>query len=160
MAKVRFNAEPGKNEIVITSTFAAPPETVFKAITDPVLIPRWWGPRRLTTTVDTMEVRPGGHWRFVQKDAEGNTYAFHGEYREIIPSKKLVYTFEYEGMAGHEMIETVTFEGLESKTRVVDTVRFPDVNDRDGALQTGMESGAVESMERFAELVKKTKPAK
>ena len=49
---------------------------------DPALIPQWWGPRRLTTVVDQMDVRPGGLWRFLHRDAEGNEYAFHGEYRD------------------------------------------------------------------------------
>jgi len=78
MTKTNLIAEPGKQEIVITRIFDAPRELVFKVFTDPNLMPEWWGPKSLTTTVDKMEVRPGGVWRFVHRDADGNEYAFHG----------------------------------------------------------------------------------
>src|SRR5438128_12053369 len=77
-------AEPGKQEILITREFDAPRELVFKACTDPKLIPQWWGPRYLSTEVDKMDVRPGGQWRFLNRDAEGNEYAFHGVYHEVL----------------------------------------------------------------------------
>ncbi len=69
MTRTNLVAEPGKQEIVITQVFDAPRERVFKTCTDPTLIPQWWGPRSLTTTVDAMDVRAGGIWRFVQRDA-------------------------------------------------------------------------------------------
>jgi len=73
---------------------------VFKAYTDPSIIPHWWGRRRLTTMVDKMDVRPGGVWRFVQRGPDGHEYAFNGVYREIVPPERLVQTFEFEGMPG------------------------------------------------------------
>jgi Activator of Hsp90 ATPase homolog 1-like protein len=76
-------AEPGKQEILITREFDAPRELVFKVCMDPQLLSEWWGPRYLTTEVDKMDVRPGGQWRFINRDAQGNTYAFHGVYHEI-----------------------------------------------------------------------------
>ena len=153
MAKTRFAAEPGKKEIVISRVFDAPRERVFRTITDPHFIPLWWGPKRLTTTVDKMDVQPGGTWRFIQRDTEDNTYAFHGVYREIVPPERLVSTFEYEGMPGHELIETVTLEDQNGRTLITDTVLFKSVGDRENTLQSGMESGAIESMERFADLL-------
>src|SRR5437763_16165233 len=83
---------PSDREIVGSRIMDAPPELVFKAYTDPELIPRWWGPRRYATTVDKMDVRPGGVWRFVHRAADGGEYAFNGVYREIVPPKRLVYT--------------------------------------------------------------------
>src|SRR5450759_5387173 len=71
-----ISAEPGKQEIVITREFDAPRELVFKACTDPKLIPQWWGPRYLSTEVDKMDVRPGGQWRFINRNAEGNDTRF------------------------------------------------------------------------------------
>jgi uncharacterized protein YndB with AHSA1/START domain len=76
---------PSDREIVMTRVFDAPRELVFKAYTDPSLIPQWWGPRGFTTTVDQMDVRPGGVWRFVQRGPDGSEYAFNGVYREIAP---------------------------------------------------------------------------
>lgn len=110
MTKVNLVAEPGKQEIVITRIFDAPRELVFKVCTDPTLIPQWWGPRRLTTTVDRMDVRPGGSWRFVHRAPDGSEYAFHGVYHAVVPPELVVNTFEFEGMPGHVVMETVTFE--------------------------------------------------
>jgi uncharacterized protein YndB with AHSA1/START domain len=148
-----FVVEAGTQEIVMTHVFDAPRDLVFKTYTDPSLIPLWWGPRRLTTTVDKHEFRPGGAWRFVQRDADGNEFAFHGEYREIVPPERIVGTFEFEGMPGHVLVETVTLEELDGKTKLTATTVFESVEDRDGMVASGMESGARESMERLAELL-------
>ena len=126
---------------------------MFKAHTDPNLIPKWWGPRKYTTTVDKLDLRVGGVWRFVQRDADGNEYAFNGVYREIVPPEKLSYTFEFEGMPGHVLIETLTFEEQGGKTKLTVTGSFQSVEDRDGMLHSGMEEGANESYERLAELL-------
>ncbi len=83
MAELKIIAEPGSLEIVTIYTIDAPSELVFKAHTDPELIPRWWGPRYLTTVIDKLEARPGGQWRFIQHDPEGNEYAFHGVYHDL-----------------------------------------------------------------------------
>lgn len=155
MNKTNLIAEPGKQGIVVTHVFDAPRELVFKAFTDPNLISQWWGPRRYTTTVDRMDVRQGGVWRYVQQDAEGNEYAFHGVYHDIASPERLVFTFEFEGMPGHVLLETVTLEEQEGKTRLTDSSVFQSVEDRDGMLQSGMESGASESMDRLAELLAK-----
>jgi uncharacterized protein YndB with AHSA1/START domain len=126
---------------------------VFKVLTDPNAVPQWWGPRILTTTVEKMDVRPGGIWRFVQRDPDGNEYAFHGEYREIVPPERTVSTFEFEGMPGHVVIETMTLEEHDGKTTLTETSLFESMEDRDGMLNSGMEAGASEGMDRLAELL-------
>ena len=155
MTKTNLVAEPGKQEIVITRICDAPRELVFKTFTGPNLIPQWWGPKNLTITVDKMDVRPGGIWRFVQRDANSNEYAFNGVYHEIVAPERLVYTFEFEGMPGHVLLETVTFEEHDGKMKLTDKSVFQTVEDRDGMLQSGMEEGAAESMDRFVELLAK-----
>ena len=144
---------PSDREIVMERILNAPRELVFKAHTDPNLIAKWWGPRRYTTTVDKMDVRVGGVWRFVQHDANGNEFAFNGIYREVVPPERLSYTFEFEGMPGHVLIETLTFEEQGSKTKLTVTGSFESAEDRNGMLHSGMEKGANESHERLAELL-------
>jgi uncharacterized protein YndB with AHSA1/START domain len=153
MTKTTLIAEPGKQEIFLRRSFDAPPQLVFKTMTDPKLIPHWWGPRRLTTTVEQMEVRKGGVWRFVQRDLDGSVYAFNGVYHEAVSPERLVYTFEFEGMPGHILLETVTLEALGGKTKMTDQTVFQSVEDRDGMLGADMEAGAVETMDRLAELL-------
>ena len=144
---------PSDQEIVMERVFNAPRELVFKAHTDPNLISQWWGPRRYTTVVDKMDLRVGGVWRFVQHDADGNEFAFNGVYREIVPPERLSYTFEFEGMPGHVLVETLTFEEQNGKTKLTVTGLYQSVEDRDGMLQSGMEEGANESYERLVELL-------
>lgn len=153
MSKTTVIAEPGKQEVVITRIFDAPCELVFKTYTDPNLIPQWWGPTGTTTTVDQMDVRPGGMWRFVQHDQDGNEYGFHGVYHEITQPRQVVNTFEFEGMPGHVLLETVTFTEEDGKTTLTNLSVFQSVEDRDGMVMSGMEEGAAESMDRFAELL-------
>jgi uncharacterized protein YndB with AHSA1/START domain len=126
---------------------------VFKAYTDPTLIAQWWGPKRLATTVDRMEVRTGGLWCFVHRDTQGNEYAFHGVYHHSVPPERLVYTFEFEGAAGHVSLETGTFEEQDGKTMFKGKSVFQSVEDRDAMINAGMEQELNETMERLTELL-------
>jgi uncharacterized protein YndB with AHSA1/START domain len=155
MRKNNLTAEPGKQEIIITEEFSAPCDLVFKIYTDPILIPEWWGPGYLTTTVEKMDVKPGGQWRFIQRAPDGQVHAFHGVYHEVVPAKKLVQTFEYEGMPGHVILETLTFEDQDGKTKLTDQSVFQSVEDRDGMLNSGMQEGSDESMDRLVEILNK-----
>jgi uncharacterized protein YndB with AHSA1/START domain len=153
MTKLNVVAEPGTHEIILTRDFDAPRELVFKAFTDPALVGKWWGQNDSTTIVDKMEVKQGGIWRYVQRAADGSEYAFSGVYHQISAPERLVYTFEFEGMPGHILLETVTLEEHSGKTRVIDSSVFQSVEDRDGMLQSGMEGGAAESYDRLDKLL-------
>ncbi|MCC6615145.1 MAG: SRPBCC family protein [Anaerolineae bacterium] len=153
MTSLNLVAEPGMHSIVLTREFNAPREVVFKAFTDATLVPKWWGPRYLTTKVDAMDVKFGGVWRYVQRDADGNEYAFRGVYHQITAPERLVFTFEFEGMPGHVLLETVMLEDRGDKTLVTDTSIFQSIEDRDGMIASGMEGGAADSWDRFAELL-------
>jgi uncharacterized protein YndB with AHSA1/START domain len=152
MSDTQYRIEPGKQEITMTRTFDAPRELVFKITSDPDLIPQWWGPSYLTTTVDEMDARPGGRWRYVQRDPQGNEHAFHGVYHDVRP-ERTVFTFEYEGMPGHVLLETVTLDEIDGRTKMTDHSVFQSVADRDAMVESGMESGATEMMDRLEELL-------
>lgn len=154
MSKTQFIAEPGKQEIVMMRTFAAPRAKVFSAYVDPQAIPKWWGPRFLTTVVDKLEPRHGGLWRYIQRDASGNEYAFRGVFHESRAPERLVRTFEFEMMPEHVLLETVDFEEAGSTTKVTARSVFQTLAARDGMLQTGAESGAAETWDRLEELLK------
>src|SRR6266516_5481394 len=156
--KTTITAEPGKQEILITSEFDAPRELVFKAFTDPQLIPQWWGPRNLSTEVDKLDLRPGGQWRFIKRDAQGNEYALHGVYHEVLAPHRIIDTFEFEGLpeTGHVTLETMKLEELPGgRTRLTVQSVFQSVADRDGTLQSGMEEGVKDTYNRLEELLKK-----
>ena len=67
-------------DLVFERTFSATVDQVWKAFTDPTLVPRWWGPHGTTTVVTEMDVRPGGTWRYVARDADGNPIALLREW--------------------------------------------------------------------------------
>jgi len=155
MAKITFTAEPGKQEITITRLYDASPERVFRAMTDPALIPKWWGPRKYITIVDRMDFREGGTWRFINRDSDGTDYAFHGVYHAIAGPKSIVQTFEWEGMPGHVSLETMRLEAVGDQTLVTAQSVFQSVADRDGMMQGDMESGVNETYDRLEEVVAK-----
>ena len=146
--------KPSDRELEMTRTLDAPRELIFKTMLDPDLIPRWWGPRRYSTVVDKMDVRVGGKWRFANRAADGTEYWFNGEYREIVPPERVVQTFEFEPMAGHISVDTLTLEDIGGgRTRVRVRSVFASKEDRDAVLQTDMESGANETYDRLAEIL-------
>jgi len=153
MAKTEYVIEPGKQEFTVTRVFNAPRELVFKAFTDPALLPRWWGPSSLTTTVDQMDVRAGGSWRFIQRDPQGTTHAFRGVYHDVVAPERMVATFEYEPVAGHVSLVSARFESLGDRTRLVQHQVFESVADRDGMVGAGMQKGSDESMDRLEALL-------
>jgi uncharacterized protein YndB with AHSA1/START domain len=152
-AETQLAVNKGKRQVVMSRVFDAPPKRLFAAYTDPKLIPTWWGPRSTPTRVDTMDVRKGGRWRYVSRDADGNEFAFRGEYLEIVPPERLVSTFEWEGLPGHISRNTATFEDLGGKTKLTVTTQFASLEDLEGMLATGMESGARETWDRLVELL-------
>lgn len=154
MPGVKIVAEPGKQEIVFTGVFDAPRELVFKAFTDPKLLPKWLGPKRMTMTVVETDLRRGGQWRFVHRAPDGTEYAFRGVYHEAVPPERVVRTFEFDGAPGHVSLEAVTFTENDGKTTLVGKSVFQAVVDRDANLAAGMEKGLTESMDRLAELLR------
>jgi uncharacterized protein YndB with AHSA1/START domain len=144
---------PADREIHIERVFDAPRDRVFAAFTDPELIPEWWGPHGTTTTVDTMDVRAGGSWRFVIRDADGTEQGFRGTYREVTPPERIVHSWEWEGMPGYVSIETATFEDLGDRTRLTTVALYHTPEERDGMLASGMERGMNETFARLDELL-------
>lgn len=156
--EAKIQAEPGKQDMVITREFDAPRELVFTAFTDPNLYVQWIGPRKYTTELETFEPRNGGSWRYTQSDKEGNKFAFHGVYHEVSPPERMIDTFEFEGLpeSGHVSLETATFEVLpDNRTRLVIQAVHRSVADRDGMLRSGMEEGMNDSFDRLDELLER-----
>lgn len=141
---------PSDREIVMTRVFDAPRDLVFEAHSSCEHMSHWWGPRRYKFVGCEIDFRPGGAWRMVH-GADGEEYAFHGEFREIIRPERIVWTFEFEGMPGHVSVETLTLEEHAGKTTLTSTSVFDSVEDRNGMLESGMESGAAEAMDRLDE---------
>lgn len=142
---------PSDREIVMTRAFDAPRDLVFEAHTSCEHMSHWWGPRKYEIARCEIDFRPGGAWRIVHRGPGGEEHGFRGEFREIVRPERLVWTFEYEGMPGHVSVDTLTLEERDGKTTLTATSVFDSIEDRDGMLQSGMESGAAETWDRLDE---------
>jgi uncharacterized protein YndB with AHSA1/START domain len=132
---------PSDREIRMERIFNAPRERVWKAMTTPELIAQWWG-RGNKLVIEKFEPVRGGHWRFVEHSDHG-VHGFEGRFREVTPIERVVQTFEWDGMPGHVIVQTMTLEDLgDGRTRMVDVSLFHTTEERDGMMHSGMEGGA------------------
>lgn len=145
---------PSDREIIMTRAFDAPRELVFEAHTSCQHMSQWWGPRRYEIAHCEIDFRPGGRWRIVHCGPDGDEHAFRGEFREIVPPERIVWTFEYEGMPGHISVETLSLTEEGGRTVLTATSVYDSVEERDAMLQSGMEGGARETWDRLAEYVR------
>jgi uncharacterized protein YndB with AHSA1/START domain len=107
-----------KGELVLTRTFDAPRELVFKVWTDPKHVALWWGPHGFTTIVQEMDVRPGGAWRYSMRAPDCNSYPFNGEYVEVVAPERLVFVGTIHEGAEHKIWTEILFADDDGKTKV------------------------------------------
>ena len=148
---------PANDQILITREFDAPPQLVFKAWTTPELVQRWWGGLRGKVTSVEIDLTVGGKWRYVMTaGSTGDEVGFHGEYREIVPNERLVYTEIYEGVPepapGEEVVNIVTFAEINGRTRMESLSQCPNQFVRDMIIDSGMEGGMQESMDALEQI--------
>ncbi len=135
---------PSDREIRVEREFAASRDRVWRAMTEPELLAQWWG-RGNRLEVERYEFERGGHWRFVEHTDHGS-FGFEGRIREIVPPSRLSLTFEFDGMPGHVVVNTIELEALgPGRTRMVATSLFLTPEDRDGMMSSGMETGMNQS---------------
>ena len=151
---VVIDAVPGQSYADISREFEAPAAAVFRAHADPELFGVWIGPRSLATRITNWDFRTGGGYRYEQKDADGNVYAFRGVFHTIRENELLIQTFEYEGMPDEVSIDIMRFENLpEGRSRLVDHSVFPSIEVLEGMMAEGMEYGMNEGYEKLDELL-------
>ena len=145
---------PSDREIRMTRLFSAPRHLVFEAMTKPEHVKQWWG--RLgdgySVPVCEIDLRVGGAWRFVNRHPKGEA-AFYGEYREIAPPGRLVFTEIFEQFPDTVSVVTTEFTDEDGKTRMTATVRYPSREVRDMVMASGMSRGAGISYDRLEDLV-------
>lgn len=141
---------PSDREIAISRTFDAPAALVWDAHTDPVLLRRWMlGPPGWSMPVCDIDLRVGGRYRYEwRSDADGSQFGTGGEYREIVPGRRMVHTEQMDGMPGEALC---TFELAErgGRTTLTYTMLFPTTEARDAALESGMSDGMAAGYDRL-----------
>lgn len=133
---------PWEREIVAARVLHAPRKLVWQMWTDPAHVARWWGPRGFTTTIQRMDVEPGGVWRFVMHGPDGVDYDNEIVYREIVKPERLVYAH----VVPPPFLQEVTFTDLGGvRTRVTVRNTFESAED----VQPYAIEGMRETLERL-----------
>jgi uncharacterized protein YndB with AHSA1/START domain len=117
-------------QFVISRTFNAPLDRVWKAWTEPEQMARWWGPKGFKTDVKTLDLKPGGLFHYRMDSPQGQEMWGRMVFREIVPKKRLVFINSFSDETGgltrhplHEawplqMLSTITFTESDGKTTV------------------------------------------
>ncbi|HXZ13759.1 MAG TPA: SRPBCC domain-containing protein [Candidatus Sulfotelmatobacter sp.] len=170
-ARAGAAATASETDYLIQRVFDAPRDLVFRAWTEPKHLAQWWGPRGFTTTIEKMDVRPGGGYRITMHGPDGDVYPMTGSFREITRPARLVMTMDCaehpdwwhdmikpgrakdERNPAGEIVTTVTFEERGGKTEVTVRMRFSSSEIRHSMVKHGMHDGWSQSFDKLAELL-------
>lgn len=149
---------PSDTTILITRSFDAPAALIFRALTEPELVTRWWGFEDAQWEVCEIDLRVGGTWRYVVRQPcesePDREVAFHGEYREIDPPHRLVSTEVFEGVPEGEAVVSTTLDEVDGVTTMRVLVQHTCKEHRDGHVESGMEVGMQVSYNRIEDLLR------
>ena len=150
MSRMSLRTE-GDTHVVVTRRFAAPPEAVYGAHTEPKLIQKWLlGPEGWTMPVCVSEARPGGKIRFEWTDGKDGGFHLTGEYLELVPFSRIVHVerMHLPDPTPDNHVET-TFAPDGAGTLMTLRMTLPDAATRAAMLATGMEHGMEASYARL-----------
>ena len=150
MSKLTLKTE-GDRDIVVTRRFAALPEAVYRAHTEPRLIQRWMlGPDGWTMPVCVCDARPGGKFRYEWADGKGRGFYITGEFTALEPFSRIVHVerMHLPDPTPDNHIET-RFDADAGGTLMTMRMTLPDAAARAAMLATGMEQGMEASYARL-----------
>ncbi len=141
-------------EIVITRVFDAPRELVWEVWTNPRHVAQWWGPNGFSTTIEEMDVRPGGVWKHTMHGPDGTDYPNKSVFKEVVKPERIVYTHGggRPGDRGVSFLSTWTFEAVGDQTRLTMRALFASAADRDRVVRDyGAIEGGKQTLARLAD---------
>jgi len=149
---------PSPTEILITRVFEAPRRLVWEAVTTPRHLLRWWGPSWSPLVRCEVDLRPGGAWRYVSRNADGTELAWYGEYREIVALERIVHTEIFEPFPDAAALNTMTLTEATAAdgtphTTLQTLVQHSSPEARNGHVESGMEAGMQETFDRLDALL-------
>lgn len=148
---------PADDQIKVVREFDAPANLVYRAVTEPELVKRWWGAQRGAMTVAEIDLRVGGKWRYVMDASNGQEVGFHGEFREIVPNGRIVQTEAYEGIPDPDEsanVNTMTLVEADGRTTMEVLIQCVNKESRDMQIASGMEEGMQESYDDLEDVAK------
>lgn len=150
MSKMTLKTE-GDKYVIVTRHFAAPPDAVYRAHTDPALVQKWMlGPEGWTMPVCQIDLRPGGKMRYEWSNGQGQGFHLTGEFIELDRPRRIVHVerMHLPDPTSDNHIET-TFEPDGDGTLMTMRMTLPDAETRKQMLATGMEHGMEASYVRL-----------
>ncbi len=150
-------AQFGEQTITLTRVYDAPRDLVWCAWTDPKHLAHWFGPRGFTSSVPELDVRVGGALRIVMHGPDGNDYPMKGEFREVVPPERLVFSNIAIDKDGNHLLEgetTVILSEQDGKTRLTLHTRAVGLVPIAPQMLAGMEAGWRQSLDKLDELVR------
>ena len=109
--------DAGRPSLTLTRHIKAPVERVFKAWIEGEALRRWFGPRdSVSVSVADVDLRIGGRYRIVMQEPGGETHRVSGEYREIVPNERLVFTWAWESTPERQSLVTVVLRPVQGGT--------------------------------------------
>jgi uncharacterized protein YndB with AHSA1/START domain len=138
---------PTDDQILIERQFDAPKHLVFKALTTPELVKRWFHANRGVVIDAQIDLRVGGKWRYVTEAESMGTFGFRGEYRELVPDERIVWTEFFEGVPegvaeeDATTLNTATLTETDGRTSLTILIQAPSKLARDAIIESGMEAG-------------------
>jgi len=145
----------GESQVLVTRRFAAAPELIYRAHTEPALIQKWMlGPDGWTMPVCINDAKPGGKIRYEWKDGTGRGFYLTGEFVELVPFSKIVHVerMHLPDATPDNRVET-RFTADGTGTLMTMRMTLPDAKTRDGMLATGMEHGMEAGYERLEKML-------
>jgi uncharacterized protein YndB with AHSA1/START domain len=144
-------APAAERELVLTREFDAPRALVFAAFTDPAQVPAWWGPRGFTTTIHSMDVRPGGEWRYTMHGPDGTDYPNRVVYTEVARPERLAYDHGDDGGPWKPFHVTISFDDVAGRTRLTMRMVTDTVEEMQAMRRFGAPEGGVQTLDRLGE---------
>jgi uncharacterized protein YndB with AHSA1/START domain len=147
------NMDTADRDIVTTRVYDAPRERVWRAWTDPAHLTEWWGPNGFTTTVEKMDLRPGGEWIMTMHGPDGHDYPNKATFSEVKEPERLSYAHEGDAELGLEgFSSTVELKDLgNGKTELTLRATFASAAEREKQVRTvGAIEGGKQTLARFA----------
>ncbi|WP_062465334.1 SRPBCC family protein [Demequina soli] len=151
---ISFEAPAEPPVLVATARLAAPLSRVWTAVTEPLYVQQWWAPHGYVNRSVEMDVEPGGSWRVVQNDPEGNTFTFYGRFDRVEPQALLSYSYISELFPDVVTYMRWDMGATPAGTMLVGSHLFPDDYHRTGFLHLGGVARMREAAERLDDLLR------
>lgn len=147
-------------ELIVTRPFDAPARLLFEAWSKPEHFRRWFGPAGYPVTMCEIDFRKGGRWRAAMTGPTGKQQTpFGGEYLEIVPHRRIVFSNGFELPGAEKMVMTVTFDEKDGRTLLTIRTLFASIAQKATHVGAGMEEGIASGLDQLDDLVASLKAA-